>query len=149
MKKKMRSCLLISYKLLSPTPSKLVDVVGDRIMKDHCWLQSIIQKQGDLIIQPTERRIWIKTRLLWSDSGITFYVTNSRSILGKEAWIIIVSLEHVWQEQKGALDAIGPNSSRCIRQWWNPVSRGHVSMVPSHKEIVRFLSERQYLWLLA
>lgn len=133
-----------TLQIILSAPLKLVNVVGFGIMKDHGRLQNIIQKKGDLTTQPAEGRIWIWTRLLWLDSGITSYITNSRCIPTKEAQIF-VSLEHVWQEEKGVLVVIGPNSSRCIRQSWNPVSWGHLSMIPSHQEITMFWSEGQCL----
>lgn len=119
-----------TLQIIFSTPLKLANVVGFGIMKDPGRLQNIIQKKGYLTTQPAEGRIWIWTRSLWLDAGITSYTTNSRCIPEKEVWI--VSLEHVWQEEKGVLVAIRHNSSKCIRQSWNPVNWGHMSTVPSH-----------------
>lgn len=144
MGKLTKSCLLITYKLLSLTPSKLVNMVGDGIVKERCRLQSIIQKEDDLTTQSTEGRLWIRARLLWSDSGTTFYITNRRRIPGKQAQFYNCILRYLTGIDKGP-GSIDPNSSRCIGQCWNPVSCGHLSMVSSHKEVTWFLPGGQYL----
>ena len=84
MGKLMKSCLLIAYKSLSPTPSTFMDMIGGGAVKKSCRWHTTLQMESDILTQLTKRRIWISARILGCDSMRTLYTTSRRRIPGKE-----------------------------------------------------------------